>query len=67
MKYKDKQNYSKTNIQELIKEVLGLEEKVKKLKLDRYVKQVKNSREGRNMQRKIAVLKTYIKQKQLTA
>ena len=67
MKYKEKQNFIKTSIQELTKEVVSLEEKLKKLKIDRHVKQMKNSREGRTIRKKIAVLKTFIKQKQLVS
>jgi len=65
MKYKEKQNFIKTNIQDLSKEVENLEEKLKKIKVDRYTKQMKNSREGRTIQKRIAVIKTFIKQKQL--
>ena len=65
MKYKEKQNFIKTNVLELVKEVDSLEEKLKKLKVERHVKQMKNSREGRTIQKKIAVLKTFIQQKQL--
>ena len=65
MKYKEKQNFVKTNVLELVKEVESLEEKLKKLKVERHVKQMKNSREGRTIQKKIAVLKTFIQQKQL--
>jgi len=67
MKYKEKQNFIKTSIQELTKEVISLEEKLKKMKVDRHVKQMKNSREGRTMRKKIAILKTFIKQKQLVS
>jgi ribosomal protein L29 len=65
MKYKEKQNFVKTNVLELVKEVESLEEKLKKIKVERHVKQMKNSREGRIIQKKIAVLKTFIQQKQL--
>ena len=65
MKQKDKQNYSKTGIQELKKEIESLEDTLKKLRIDRYVKQMKNSREGKMIRKKIAVLKTFIQQKQL--
>jgi ribosomal protein L29 len=65
MKFKEKQNFIKTNAQELAKEVSLLEEKLKKLKVERHVKQMKNSREGRTIQKRIAVLKTFIHQKQI--
>ena len=65
MKYKEKQNFIKTPVQELAKEVSLLEEKLKKIKVERYVKQMKNSREGRTIQKRIAVLKTFINQKQI--
>jgi len=65
MKYKEKQNFIKTNVLELVKEVDSLEEKLKKLKVERHVKQMKNSREGRTIQKRIAVLKTFINQKQI--
>ena len=67
MKYKEKQNVVKTNIQELVKEVVVLQEKLKKLKIDRHVKQMKNSREGREIQKRIAILKTFIQEKQLAS
>lgn len=66
MKYKDKQNAQKTTAQDLIKEVAGLEDKLKKIRVDRHVKQIKNSREGKNIRKKIAILLTYIKEKQLS-
>ena len=66
MKYKEKQNFIKTNMPDLVKEVASLQEKLKRLKIDLYVKQMKNSREGRGIQKRIAILKTYITQKQPT-
>lgn len=67
MKYKEKQNMRKTDIRDLLKEVERLEETLKKIRLDRYVKQMKNSREGKNIRKRIAVLLTYIKEKQLVS
>jgi ribosomal protein L29 len=67
MKYKEKQNYNKTSIPELVKEVENLQGKLKKLTVDRHVKQLKNSREGRGMKKRIAVFKTFIKEKQLAS
>ena len=65
MKQKEKHNAKQSRTQELIKEVEGLTEKLKKFQLDRHVKQVKNSREGKNIRKRIAVLLTFIKEKRL--
>jgi ribosomal protein L29 len=65
MKYKEKQNLKKTTAQDLLSEVRGLEEKLKKIRVDRHVKQMKNLREGKNIRKRIAVLLTLIKEKQL--
>jgi ribosomal protein L29 len=63
MKYKEKQNYSKSTLQELTKEVESLESTLKKINIERYVKQIKNSREVRIIRQKIAIIKTYMTQK----
>jgi len=65
MKYKEKQDRKKMSIQEITKEVDGLEETLKKIRIDRYTKQMKNSREGKNIRKRIAVLLTFLKEKQL--
>ena len=65
MKYKEKQDRKKMSIQDIAKEVDGLRETLKKIRIDRYTKQIKNSREGKNIRKRIAVLLTFQKEKQL--
>ncbi|HCM82414.1 MAG: hypothetical protein UW37_C0009G0012 [Candidatus Gottesmanbacteria bacterium GW2011_GWA2_44_17] len=65
MKYKEKQNLKKTSVPELLKEAEKLEEQQRKIRVDRYTKQMKNSREGKNIRKKIAVILTFIKEKEL--
>jgi ribosomal protein L29 len=66
MKYKEKQDIKKMSIQDIVKEVDALEQTLKKIRVDRYTKQMKNSREGKNIQKRIAVLLTFQKEKQLS-
>ena len=65
MKYKEKQDRKKMSVQDITKEVDTLEETLKKIRIDRYTKQMKNSREGKNIRKRIAVLLTFLKEKQL--
>jgi len=65
MKYKEKQDIKKMSIQDIVKEVDALEQTLKKIRIERYTKQMKNSREGKNIRKRIAVLLTFQKEKQL--
>jgi len=65
MKQKEKINYAKSTVQELRKEIGDTEGTLKKMLVDRYVKETKNPRIRKVMKKKIAVLKTMIQQKQL--
>jgi len=64
MKYKEKQSVKKTTVQELLKEIEELEKKLRKLNVDRHVKEMKNTREGRNIRKRIAIVATFLKEKQ---
>ena len=66
MKYKEKQDIKKMSIQDIVKEVDALEQTLKKIRIERYTKQMKNSREGKNIRKRIAVLLTFQKEKQLS-
>jgi ribosomal protein L29 len=67
MKLKEKQNLKKTSISDLLKEVEGLENTLKKMKIERYSKEMKNSRGGRTIKKNIAIRLTYVKEQQLNA
>ncbi len=51
--------------EELVKELGALEITLRSLRLDRYTKQTKNTREGRQLRKKIAVIQTFMRQKEL--
>jgi len=67
MKLKEKQNLKKTSTSDLLKEIEGLENTLKKMKIERYSKEMKNSREGRVIKKNIAIRLTYVKEQQLNA
>lgn len=66
MKTKDKKSLSSQTKEELVKEVTDLKSKLVTMKLERFTKQMKNTREAREMRKKIAVIKTYITAKGAT-
>ena len=63
MKKKEKISLSHASKEELEKEVNALRAKSTSLRLDRYTKQMKNTRERRQLRKKIAILQTFIRQK----
>jgi len=65
MKQKDKQIMQKMSISELQKEVADLRVQWKKIRGERFVKEMKNSRESKTIRNKIAIVLTYMKEKQI--
>ena len=65
MKKKEKTSLSHASKEELEKEVVALRAKSTSLQLDRYTKQMKNTRERRQLRKKIAIMQTFIRQKEL--
>jgi len=65
MKKKEKTSLSHMSKEELVKELGALEITLRSLRLDRYTKQTKNTREGRQLRKKIAVIQTFMRQKEL--
>ncbi len=66
MKTKDKKSIANESKDVLVKEVLTLKDKLATLRLDRFTKQMKNTREGREIRKKIAVIQTFITAKGAT-
>lgn len=66
MKMKEKQTLAAMKIDEIRKVLSDAENALAIFAMGRYSKQSKNSREGRALKRKIAVIKTLIRQKELT-
>lgn len=66
MKVKEKQTLKAMKTDELAKVLADAQSALEIYVMGRYSKQSKNSREGRALSRKIAVVKTYIRQKELT-
>ncbi len=65
MKKKEKTSLIHASKEELKKQINELQAKLRVIRLDRYTKQLKNTRELREIRRKIAVMQTYIHQKEL--
>lgn len=65
MKTKEKKSLAHQSKEELVKEITALKGKITTIRLDRFTKQMKNSRETREMRKKIAVMETFIRQKEL--
>ncbi len=65
MKKKEKTSLSHASKEELEKEVSALRAKSTSLRLERYTKQMKNTRERRQLRKKIAIMQTFIRQKEL--
>lgn len=65
MKQKDKQIMQKMSILELQKEVANLRVQWKKIQGERFVKEIKNSRKSKTIRNTIAILLTYMKEKQI--
>ncbi len=66
MKTKDKKSIANESKEELVKEMTNLKAKLLSWRLDRYTKQVKNSREAREIRKKIAIIETFITAKGAT-
>lgn len=62
MKTKEKQTLRKTPVSELVGQVGELEKTLRKMNVDRYTKETKNSRERKLIRKKIAVMKTFVKE-----
>ncbi len=60
MKTKDKKSIANESKEELVKEMTNLKAKLLSWRLDRYTKQVKNTREAREIRKKIAIIETFI-------
>lgn len=60
MKTKDKESIASQSKEELAKEATNLKAKLLTLKLDRFTKQMKNTREAREIRKKIAVIETFM-------
>jgi ribosomal protein L29 len=65
MKIKEKQTLNTMKAEELTKVLADAEGALELYALGRYSKQSKNVREGRLLKRKIAIIKTLIRQKEL--
>jgi ribosomal protein L29 len=65
MKRKDKTAITDATVEELTKQVSDLRTKLTVLKVGRFTKPAKNSRELKNIRLKLAVLLTVLKQKEL--
>lgn len=65
MKTKEKQTLTAMKREELVKVLADAESALAILTLGRYSKQSKNTREGRALRTKIAVIKTLMRQKEL--
>lgn len=66
MKTKEKKSLVHQSKEELVKETAQLKGKLTTIRLDRFTKQMKNTREAREIRKKIAVMETFIRQKELT-
>lgn len=66
MKIKEKQTLSAMKSEELGKILTDAQNALAIFEMGRYSKQSKNAREGRILKRKIAVIKTIIRQKEIT-
>ena len=66
MKRKDLNTLRDMKPTELVKAISETKHKLAEILVNRYSKQSKNSREGRLLARKIAIIETLIRQKELT-
>ena len=65
MKKKDRQIIFQTDASELVKQAGELEKALATGEVNRYTNQSKNVRERKNLRRKLAVIRTVIRQKEL--
>lgn len=66
MKQKEKTSLSHMSIEELVKELGTIQAKLRFLRVERHTKHMKNTREARGLRLKIAVIETFIRQKELS-
>ncbi|OGG24289.1 50S ribosomal protein L29 [Candidatus Gottesmanbacteria bacterium RIFCSPLOWO2_01_FULL_43_11b] len=66
MKKKEKSELRGATLEELIKQISGVEKTAAEKMRDRATKSVKNVREIKMLRKKIAVLKTVVRQKEFT-
>ncbi|MBI2404859.1 50S ribosomal protein L29 [Candidatus Gottesmanbacteria bacterium] len=66
MKKKEKTTLAALSREDAIKELALLKKKLATMRLERFTKQMKNTREGRQIRKKIAVIQTFMRQKELT-
>ncbi len=66
MKKKEKQTLQGMKKEELVKVLADARNALVILKTGKFAKQIKNVREGKPLRQKIAVIKTLIRQKELT-
>jgi ribosomal protein L29 len=64
MKRKDKTQIYTMNVAELASQLQILGEQIKKMNMERFTKQTKNVHEITLLKRKVAIMKTIVKQKQ---
>jgi ribosomal protein L29 len=65
MKRKDKTVVFENTVEELAKQAADIRGKIAQLKVDRFTKPPKNSREVKNLRQKLAVILTAITQKEM--
>lgn len=65
MKKKEKTSVATMSREEATKELGVLQKKLGAMRLARFTKQQRNTREGREMRKKIAVIQTFLRQKEL--
>ena len=66
MKKKDKNAIAEMSKEELGKHIAETRSKLSQLSVSRYTKQVKNVRETKNLRRRLAVMLTFQRQKELS-
>jgi ribosomal protein L29 len=66
MKKKDIQSMRQMKQEELVKAMSETKDKLAKMLIDRYSKQSKNIREGRELRKKIAIASTILREKEIT-
>ena len=66
MKLKEKQSFASQSKEELHKEAMSIQVKLSGFTIDRFTKQMKNSREARELRKRLAVINTFITAKGVT-
>lgn len=65
MKKIKKQEGKLTSLSDSLNEVRELQKKLRKIRIDRYTKEMKNTREAKTIRKRIAVLLTHMKEGEL--